>query len=128
MPHVGFCFELCVIRVCYMEQGLCNCRAYVHPPVSSSCHMLLLWVCCCGPNDQEILIDWRVAGQQQQHSSKCGECHIVSCHRKLNANLLTQKAAVASLSNLGKILGCAPYKSSVNFQKLQLKRWFWNVQ
>ena len=59
-------------------------RQSVCPSLPSSSHTLLLQVCCCGPGGQEILSDCCTAGGQQQprHSSKCGQCHVVSvCSR-----------------------------------------------
>jgi len=52
-----------------------------------------LWVCCCEPSGQDILIDCCTASGPAVSSSrakarhantKCGECHVISRHRKLN--------------------------------------------
>ena len=48
--------------------------------------LLLSYICCCGLNQQEISVDCCTA-----HSSmagECGQCHIVSIHRKLNRLVL----------------------------------------
>ena len=35
-------------------------------------HLLLQWVCCCGPNSWEILIDRCTAGGQQRRRAHAG--------------------------------------------------------
>jgi len=63
-------------------------RVYVIVGICRSICTLLLWVCCCGPGGQEILIGCCMAvSQQQPCSSKCGQCHINGRRRRLNADL-----------------------------------------
>ena len=41
----------------------------------------LLQVCCCGPGGREISTDAAAAGE-------CGQCHVVSVRRQLDADLV----------------------------------------
>jgi len=74
----------------YVTVGRPSVRLSPCPSVPPFClRTPLPRVCCCGPGEQEISIDCCTAGaQQQSRRSKCGQCHVVSCRRKLNTDLL----------------------------------------
>ena len=66
-----------------MEQGLCNGTLSICLSVRFALCTPLLWVCCCGPSEQEILIVCCLA----RSSSRCRQYHSVSLPRKLNTDL-----------------------------------------
>ena len=60
-------------------------------PVVDRCSSVLR-VYCCGPGVQEISINSGGRRAAQQHGTaagECGQCHVVSVHRKPNTDLLS---------------------------------------
>ena len=98
VPHFGMCYygtpllEQIYETINYLTVSPSVCLSVCPSIPSFSCCMLLWLVCCCGPGWQEMSINCCAAGTPQQpghsmeHSSKCGQCHVVSWRRKLNTN------------------------------------------
>ena len=71
----------------YAEQGLCNDTSvslYICVFQNGSQQQIR----CCRFADVSLAFDQLLLGAQQHAAGKCGQCHVVSIHRKLNADLL----------------------------------------
>ena len=85
--HVTRTTRLCLLAppASYAGEGLRNGALSVCLSVPFALRAPLLRVCCCGPGEQEISIDCCTAGGPAVSSSRCGQCHVVSCLKSIKA-------------------------------------------